>query len=160
MEWTNELFMALQLLLSFLLGGLIGWEREYQGFPAGIRTFGAIAAGSCVFGLISWSAENTIDPTRIAAQVVSGVGFLGIGIIFRHGNYVRGLTTAATLWSTAAVGLAIAFHMYVIGILTTLLLFLMLFLPRLSWWERISKKTHRHQTGEQESEQNKSDTLF
>ena len=71
----------------------------------GFRTFGAIAVGSCLFGLISQNVGGVADIARIASQVVVGVGFLGAGVIFRQGDYVAGLTTAATLWGTAAVGL-------------------------------------------------------
>ena len=91
-----------RIFLAFLLGGLIGWERELHGISAGIRTYGSIALGSCVFGILSLSVLNS-DPSRIAAQIVTGIGFLGGGVIFRKDNYVSGLTTAATLWATAAV---------------------------------------------------------
>ncbi len=89
---------------------LIGWERERHRniVSAGIRTYGAIALGSCAFGILSFFVADG-DPSRIASQVVTGIGFLGGGIIFRQGDYVTGLTTAATLWATAAVGLAVSF---------------------------------------------------
>jgi len=82
------------------------------------------------------------DPGRIAAQVVTGVGFLGAGVIFREGTAIAGLTTAATLWGTAAVGMATAFGFYYIAGFTSLVLFALLFLPRMSWWEKISNKGH------------------
>lgn len=141
-----ELHMVVQVIVAFLLGALIGWEREIHGREAGIRTFGAIAVGSCVFGLISLHGLAALglplgDPSRIASNVVVGVGFLGAGVIFRPStDHVAGLTTAATLWSTAAVGLAMAFRMYTIAGLVTVILFLMLWLPRLSWWKMISGK--------------------
>jgi putative Mg2+ transporter-C (MgtC) family protein len=106
---------------------------------AGIRTYGAIALGACMFGILSYFVADT-DHTRIAAQVVTGIGFLGGGIIFRQGDYVTGLTTAATLWATAAVGMCVAFGLYFVGIFTALLIYLLLYLPRLSWWKRISAK--------------------
>lgn len=141
-----QLHMVMQVLIAFLLGGIIGWERERHGREAGIRTFGAISIGACVFGLISLYGLHGLnlglnDPTRIASNVVVGVGFLGAGIIFhREGNHVLGLTTAATLWATAAVGLAVAFHMYIIAVLVTVIMVLMLWLPKLSWWRWISAK--------------------
>lgn len=131
----------LRIVLSCFLGGLIGWERERHRniVSAGIRTYGAIALGSCAFGILSMSLSDS-DPTRIAAQVVSGIGFLGGGIIFRQGDYVTGLTTAATLWATASVGLAVSFGYYFMATSTAVLIFLLLYMPRVSWWKKISAK--------------------
>lgn len=146
---NSTITMIVQVLVAFFLGALIGWERERHGREAGIRTFGAIAVGACVFGLISIYGLGEIgifggDPTRIASNVVVGVGFLGAGIIFhRDGDHVAGLTTAATLWTTAAVGLAVAFHMYSIAFLVTLIMFLILWLPKVSWWKWVSAKKNR-----------------
>ncbi|HLB57527.1 MAG TPA: MgtC/SapB family protein [Gammaproteobacteria bacterium] len=138
----TDLEIILRITLSFLLGGLIGWERElHGGISAGIRTYGSIALGSCVFGVLSLSLVDA-DPSRIAAQIVTGIGFLGGGVIFRQGDYVSGLTTAATLWATSAVGLAVAFGFYFISFLTAVLIFLLLYLPKLPWWKKISGKTN------------------
>lgn len=131
--------MLTRVLVSFLLGAFIGWERERHGISAGIRTYGAIALGACVFGIVSLSVAGA-DPSRIAAQVATGIGFLGGGVIFRQDKYVSGLTTAATLWATAALGLTVAFGMYMIAFLTSILIYLMLYLPRLHWWKKISGK--------------------
>jgi putative Mg2+ transporter-C (MgtC) family protein len=139
-DFQTDIAVISRIIIAFLLGGLIGWERERHGISAGIRTYGAICLGSCVFGIVSLSVAGA-DPSRIAAQVVTGIGFLGGGLIFRQGdNYVSGLTTAATLWATAAVGLAVALGMYLISMLTSLLIFALLFLPRLKWWKKISRK--------------------
>ncbi len=126
-----------RVLIAFLLGAFIGWERERHGISAGIRTYGAISLGSCIFGIISMSIPGA-DPTRISAQVATGIGFLGAGVIFRQDKYVSGLTTAATLWSTAALGLAVAYGMYMISFTTSILIYLLLYLPRLNWWKKIS----------------------
>lgn len=134
-----NLEIVMRIFIAFLLGGLIGWERERHGISAGIRTYGAISLGSCVFGVLSISMAGA-DPSRIAAQIVTGIGFLGGGVIFRQGDYVSGLTTAATLWATSAIGLAVAFGLYFISILTALLVFLLLYLPRMAWWKKISRK--------------------
>lgn len=136
-----EFEMFFRVILACFLGGLIGWERERHRniVSAGIRTYGAIALGSCVFGILSFVITSA-DPSRIAAQVVTGIGFLGGGIIFRQGDYVTGLTTAATLWATASVGLAVAFGLYLVAILIAILIFLLLYLPRLAWWKKISAK--------------------
>lgn len=137
----TDLVIVFRILLACFLGGLIGWERERHRniVSAGIRTYGAIALGSCAFGILSTVIGDT-DPTRIASQVVTGIGFLGGGIIFRQGDYVTGLTTAATLWATAAVGLSISFGYYLVGTITALLIFLLLYMPRLPWWKKISAK--------------------
>lgn len=137
-----DLIVIMRVIIAFLLGAFIGWERERHGISAGIRTYGAIALGACVFGIVSISMPGS-DPTRIAAQVATGIGFLGAGVIFRQDKYVSGLTTAATLWATAALGIAVAFGMYMISILTSLLIYLLLYLPRLHWWKKISGKTLR-----------------
>jgi len=136
-----DLQIVIRVILACLLGCLIGWERERHRHivSAGIRTYGAIALGSCAFGILSYYITDS-DPSRIAAQVVTGIGFLGGGIIFRQGDYVTGLTTAATLWATAAVGLAVAFGLYFVSFLITLLIYLLLYLPRLTWWKKISAK--------------------
>lgn len=136
-----DLIMIFRVILACFMGGLIGWERERHRniVSAGIRTYGAIALGSCSFGVLSYFLAEQ-DPSRMAGQVITGIGFLGGGIIFRQGDYVTGLTTAATLWATAAVGLLIGFGYYLIGMLTSILIFLLLYLPRLPWWKKISAK--------------------
>jgi putative Mg2+ transporter-C (MgtC) family protein len=116
----------LRLLLAAGLGGAIGLERELRDHEAGFRTHLLVALGACVFTLVSayawtdwtFSSQSGIvfDPTRIAAQIVTGVGFLGAGAIIVRGISVRGLTTAATLWSVAAIGMAAGTGYYAVGI--------------------------------------------
>jgi putative Mg2+ transporter-C (MgtC) family protein len=132
-----DLDVICRIVMAFVLGGIIGWERERHGISAGIRTYGSICLGACLFSIVSANIPGA-DPSRVAAQVATGVGFLGGGVIFRQGNYVSGLTTAATLWATAAIGLAVAFGMYVITIVTSILMVLLLFLPRLPWWKKFT----------------------
>jgi putative Mg2+ transporter-C (MgtC) family protein len=102
--------MALALCLSVALGGLVGYEREIRGHPAGLRTHILVSLGSCLFTLLSIriaSAEGMKgNPGHIAAQVVTGIGFLGAGAILRDGGHIKGLTTAASIWMTAAIGMA------------------------------------------------------
>lgn len=110
--------LALRLLAAAGMGGLIGFEREIRDQPAGFRTHILVAVGSCLFAIISAYGfdaflgfrpeEIRFDPSRIAAQIVTGIGFLGAGAIIRYGMTVRGLTTAASLWIVAAIGLAVA----------------------------------------------------
>lgn len=137
----QDLELFIRVILACLLGGLIGWERERHKnvLSAGIRTYSAICLGACSFCIVSLYIANA-DASRVAAQVVSGVGFLGGGIIFRQGDYTAGLTTAATIWATASVGLAVGVGLYLTALLIALLIFMLLSLPRLSWWKRISSK--------------------
>jgi putative Mg2+ transporter-C (MgtC) family protein len=99
----------LKLVVALALGGLIGLERETHGRPAGLRTHILVCLGSTLFALCSASvAGKTFDPGRISAQIVTGIGFLGAGTIMHQGSVVRGLTTAASIWTVAAIGLAVA----------------------------------------------------
>ena len=111
--------MVLKVLVSFLLGGLMGLERERSRRPAGLRTHMLVCAGAACFtlaGIYGFGLPVQMrDPARIAAQVVSGVGFLGAGTIFRTESTVRGLTTAASIWLVAAIGVLVAAGMYVVA---------------------------------------------
>jgi len=136
-----DLELFLRIIIACLLGCLIGWEREKHRsvVTAGIRTYGAISLGACAYGIVGLLIVGA-DASRVASQVVTGIGFLGGGIIFRQGDYITGLTTAATLWATAAVGLSVAFGMYLIALLTAVLIYMLLYLPRLKWWKKVSTK--------------------
>lgn len=123
--------LIIRLLTAVTAGALIGLEREIHGKDAGIRTFALVSLGACVFGILSGTVIGAPDPTRIAAQVVSGVGFLGAGVILRGQSHVKGLTTAATLWVSAAVGLAIAYGRFDLGITATFIILIVLFLPHI-----------------------------
>jgi putative Mg2+ transporter-C (MgtC) family protein len=102
---------------AIVLGAAIGLERERRHHPAGFRTMAMVSAGSCLFTLLGATLfQSSTDPTRIAAQVVTGVGFLGAGAILRAGGGIRGLTTAATIWVVAAIGMAAGFGAYVIAV--------------------------------------------
>ena len=119
----TQLELTVRLVVALLLGGVIGWERELQHMPAGFRTHALVSLGSAIFTVISAVAFTGpgSDPTRIAAQIVSGIGFLGGGAILHYGGTVRGLTTAASLWSVAAVGMAAGAGLYVVAALSTVL---------------------------------------
>lgn len=134
MHWTAELSLFAHVILSGFLGAVIGLERERFVGLAGIRTYATVSLGACLFGLISLHISQPADLSRIAAQIVSGIGFLGAGVIMRDKGRVRGLTTAATLWATASVGLAVANHMYILSIGTTLLIVGILALHRFPGW--------------------------
>jgi putative Mg2+ transporter-C (MgtC) family protein len=115
--------LTLRLVVALLLGAVIGWERELQRMPAGFRTHALVALGSAIFTVISAYAFTGpgSDPTRIAAQIVSGIGFLGGGAILHHGGNVRGLTTAASLWAVAAVGMAAGAGLFVMAAVSAVL---------------------------------------
>lgn len=137
MDWQTELVFSGRVLFAALLGALIGWDRERQGSDAGVRTCMAISIGSCAFSLVSLHVAPW-DPARIAAQVVTGIGFLGAGVILQVRGRIAGLTTAATLWATAAIGMASAFGMYVLAALTTGLIYGMLVLRHVPGWGKLT----------------------
>lgn len=104
MRWDTLTHTALILSNAFLMGGLIGFERQWRQRLAGLRTNTLVALGAAIFVMFAGLFPGEASPTRIAAQIVSGIGFLGAGIIFKDGLNVRGLNTAATLWCSAAIG--------------------------------------------------------
>jgi putative Mg2+ transporter-C (MgtC) family protein len=134
MDWKWEVLMSARVLVAAVLGGAIGWDRMHKGHDAGIRTYAAVSLGACAFGLVSAHVAGTYDVTRIAAQVVTGIGFLGGGVILHERGRTRGLTTAATLWAVAAVGLAIGYGLYVMGTLCTLIMLGLLKAQHLPGW--------------------------
>jgi putative Mg2+ transporter-C (MgtC) family protein len=124
----------LSLCVALGLGAVIGIERELSDKAAGLRTHILICVGSCLFMIVSKNFTGVVnaDPTRIAAQIVAGIGFLGAGAIMHEGERVVGLTTAATIWVVAAIGMAVGVGDYAIGAFTTLLTLLVQTLfPRL-----------------------------
>jgi putative Mg2+ transporter-C (MgtC) family protein len=125
-----ELEMALRILLAAVLGGVIGYQRDKADKPAGIRTLVLIAFGSALFTVVSVEGFDA-DPARIAAGIVTGIGFLGAGSIIRRGEgIVEGLTTAATIWAAAGVGIAAGTGLYLISVIATAIIFVVLVLPK------------------------------
>lgn len=124
--------MIYKLTLAAVLGMLIGFEREYRGKPAGLRTYMLVALGATLFTIMSYASlesdlgSSSFDPSRIASQVVVGIGFIGGGLIFLKGDRMEGLTTAAGLWATAAIGMAVGFGFYIVSIFSTLLVLFVL----------------------------------
>jgi putative Mg2+ transporter-C (MgtC) family protein len=123
----DQLRIALGLLLAAALGGVIGWQRERAHKPAGLRTHILITVGAALFTLVSIYGFPGADVSRVAAGVVTGIGFLGAGAIMQRNQTVEGLTTAASIWSAAAIGLAVGAGLYYIAVIATLLVFLVLF---------------------------------
>jgi putative Mg2+ transporter-C (MgtC) family protein len=112
----------LRLAVALALGAVVGLERERQERAAGLRTVTMVSLGSCLFTIVGAYGFPQTDPSRVAAQIVTGIGFLGAGTIFLRKDLVRGLTTAATIWAVAAIGMAAGTAQYVIAFFTTLLI--------------------------------------
>src|SRR6202789_2183403 len=130
LDWN----LILRLLIAAVLGSIIGADRERLAWAAGLRTHMLVSVGACLFMIVSafgfadvLGAKNVVlDPSRVAAQVVSGIGFLGAGSILLRGEVVRGLTTAASLWSVAAVGLAVGGGLYIEAVAATVVILIIL----------------------------------
>ena len=128
----NEIVYFFQLTLSAVLGLIIGVEREHIGKAAGKRTFALVSLGSCLYTVISIygfagiPGTTSFDPSRIAGQIVVGIGFLGAGLIIFEENRVKGLTTSAALWASSAVGVAVGIQFYSTAIFSAMLIFFIL----------------------------------
>lgn len=129
---------AAQVSAAFIIGAIIGLEREFRSKPAGFRTMIIICVGSCLYTILSKESETT---DRIASNIVTGIGFIGAGVIFKEGISVNGLTTAALIWVTAALGMAIGFHNYPIAVVVTVIVVIALFV--LEPVQRFINKFHR-----------------
>lgn len=135
-DLATELDLVGRLLLAAVLGAAIGIEREIHDHPAGIRTHLLVALGSALFTVLSIvgfpSADGTAtDPSRVAAQIVTGIGFLGAGAILKYGPTVRGLTTAASMWAAAGIGMAAGAGLPVLGLAATVIVLVSLWPLRL-----------------------------
>jgi putative Mg2+ transporter-C (MgtC) family protein len=135
-DLATELELVARLLVAAVLGAAIGVERELHDHPAGVRTHLLVALGSAVFTVLSIvgfpSADGTAtDPSRVAAQIVTGIGFLGAGAILKYGPSVRGLTTAASLWAAAGIGMAAGAGLPFLGVAATVIVFVSLWPLRL-----------------------------
>lgn len=117
---------AAQVSVAFIIGAIIGIEREFRSKPAGFRTMILICVGSCLYTILSKESNNT-SPDRIASNIVTGIGFIGAGVIFKEGISVNGLTTAALIWITAALGMAVGYHNYPLTIVVTAMVVTALF---------------------------------
>lgn len=149
-EVLSRIEITIRLLLSIILGGIVGFEREKVGKPAGLRTHILVCLGSTVTMLTSlfmfyqFQGKANLDPGRISAQVISGIGFLGAGTIILEGPNVKGLTTAATLWIIAAIGLAVGIGFYYGAVLCTIIVFIVL--RTLSKFEKNILNNHCNKT--------------
>jgi len=128
----SELELVLRVLLAVALGAIIGFQRGKAEKAAGMRDLVLICAGAALFTVVSIYGFGVVDQARVAAGIVTGIGFLGAGAIIRRGEggVVKGLTTAATIWVTAGIGLAAGAGMYILATVTTFLVLVVLLLPR------------------------------
>ncbi len=125
-----ELEMVLRLLLAAVLGAIIGYQRERVGKPAGLRTHMLICVGAALFTITGIFGFIGADPARVAAGIVTGIGFLGAGaILHRRGEIVAGLTTAATIWVAAAIGMSAGAGLYLVATVGTAVMLVILLLP-------------------------------
>ena len=149
MTALSELELVGRLILATLLGFLIGLERELAGQPAGERTHALASLGAATFALISVSAFPGSDPARVAAGVVTGLGFLGAGMILKEGEErIQGLTTAAGIWAVGGIGLAVGAGLYLLGVSSAILVGLLLALERLlKIDERLAQRKRKQQGG-------------
>jgi putative Mg2+ transporter-C (MgtC) family protein len=125
----QQIIIFLQLLLAVFLGSIVGIEREYLGKAAGVRTFALVSLSACLFTIISRDGFSSfvgqpgvsLNPAQLAGSVITGIGFLGAGLIIFRGMKIEGLTTASGLWTVTAIGMAVACKLYLIAVFTTLL---------------------------------------
>lgn len=150
---TQEMELGLRMIMAVVCGAVIGAEREWHGKPAGLRTNILICLGAAIFAILSGhiAAVSHTDPERIAAQVVTGIGFLGAGAIIRGDGGVHGLTTAATIWLVAAIGVACGAGFYLLAATATGITFIVLLglVPIDKWLAKISH--HKSENGDNNS---------
>jgi len=168
-SWAFNWMIFYKLILAAIMGGIVGAERELNGHPAGLRTNILIAVSSCLFTILSINAFPITgvaqDSARVAAQIVTGVGFLGAGAVIQTKKVVHGLTTAATIWMVAAVGMAVGTDLYLLGVATTILTTgVLVLLGPLSTWMAAKSDIRQHRQQElyqhfveKEKEKRKSD---
>ena len=141
MDITIYFEEAAQVSIAFVIGAVLGLEREFRSKPAGFRTMILISVGPCLYTILSKEAGAGASSDRIASNIVTGIGFIGAGVIFKEGISVNGLTTAALIWITAALGMAIGYHNYPLAIVVSAIVVIALFV--LEPVQRFINKLHR-----------------
>ena len=141
LSFETEINLTLRLVVGLVLGAIVGFEREFHQQPAGFRTHSLVALGAALFTVVgAYGFEGVgADPTRVAAQIVTGIGFLGAGVILQYRGQIRGLTTAASLWSVAAIGTAAGAGLLVMATIGTVLILIIL-----SLLDRVESLARRH----------------
>lgn len=141
MEIKDQCFIVLRILSAMILGGLIGFERERDGKVAGIRTYAAVCMGACIYTLVGVYKMDVSGESRVVANIITGIGFLGAGIIFRDldKHKTTGLTTAATVWATAGVGVAVGYDLFLIAIVSALAIYFLLSLHHVRFFQNMTQ---------------------
>lgn len=129
---STEIICILRMLLAVALGFMIGFERKMRSKEAGIRTHTIVCVGACLFTIVSLYGFDGSDKARVAAQIVSGIGFIGAGMIFYNKSTIHGLTTAAGIWATAAIGMAVGVGMYIISVVASAIIILVQWIMHLN----------------------------
>lgn len=142
LDIREELVIASKLLAAAVLGAFVGYDRERHSRDAGIRTYAAVCVGAALFTCIGGHLEDVAATSRIVANVVMGIGFLGAGIVYKDADsgYSKGLTTAATVWCTAGVGVAVGLNMFAIATAGALLVYFIISLHHRPWYVRWKKR--------------------
>jgi len=140
MSLELQLHAVVLLLLATVLSSVVGLNRERKDHPAGLRTHILVGVGACMFTILSIYAFDATDTARVAAQIVTGVGFLGAGAILKESGDIKGLTTAASLWATAAIGMAVGTGAWFLAICLTLVIWFVL-----AWLQRLAQHTPTEQ---------------
>ncbi len=141
----REFGFSLQVIVAILLGAMLGWQRARWGKSAGPRTFALVTGGAALFTIMSRFGFGSLSGGGgISAGIVTGIGFFGVGLIFHRENHVDGLTTAAGLWTSAAIGMAVGFSYYVLAIMATVIVFFVLMMN--------DQRFHSYKSGSGESE--------
>lgn len=151
MSLEAQFVAAFQLLLAGLLGGIIGLDRERKQRDAGLRTHTLVGIGACLFTVLSILAFPGSDPGRVASQILPGIGFLGAGTVLKYGRNIHGLTTAASIWITAAVGMAVGVGAWFLAICGTLLIWFVLAIIRRFEDDKLRQDAAQH--GDDQPEQ-------
>lgn len=147
MDIQGELVIASKLMVAAVLGALIGYDRERHGRDVGIRTYAAVCIGAALFTSIAGHLEDVAATSRIVANVVMGIGFLGAGIVYKDSGsgYSKGLTTAATIWCTAAIGVAVGLNMFTIATAGALLVYFLISLHHRAWYVRWKQRIKQNE---------------
>lgn len=149
-----QLNIIYRLVLAAALGAILGFEREYVGKSAGLRTYMLVSFGSALFtilsseGLSGYVGISSFDPSRVISQIVVGVGFIGAGLIIFQENKIRGLTTAAEMWVVAAIGATVGLNLYIVAIFSTIFVLTVLSLTRLLNLEEKIEKLAKRENGD------------
>ena len=133
---SPEIYFLGQVVLAVILGAIVGWQRASWGKSAGARTYALVCGGAALFTIVSLNAFGLSESSRVAAQIVTGIGFLGAGMILHKENHVEGLTTAAGLWMVAAIGMAVGVKFYILAALTTVVMLVILMMDEQKFRKR------------------------